>query len=147
VVSTIEIARPPGEVYAYATDPARFPEWQRDVVSVRVLGDGRFETTRRFAGARRTLTQRITRDDPPHGWSAAGIDGPIRPLATVAVEPLDGGARSRVTFILDFEGHGLGVALLPLVRRQVARGAPVSYRNLKALLEAHYGLFHNSVEL
>ena len=135
--STIEIARPPAEVYAYATDPARFPEWQRDVVGVRMLGGGRFETTRRFAGARRTLTQRITRDDPPHGWAAVGIDGPIRPMASIAIEPLDGGARSRVTFTLGFEAHGVGVALLPLVRRQAAKGAPVSYRNLKARLESH----------
>ena len=137
MVSTIEIARPPDEVYAYATDPVRFPQWQRDVVSVRLLGGGLFETTRRFARAARTLTQRITRDDPPHGWSAEGIDGPIRPTASVTVEPLDDSTRSLVTFTLGFEGHGLGVALLPLVRRQAARGAPVSYRNLKALLESH----------
>ena len=136
MVSTIEIARAPGEVFAYATDPTRFPEWQRDVVSVRMLAGGRFETTRRFAGARRTLTQRIIRDDPPHSWAAEGVDGPIRPSASLMVEALDGGARSRVTFTLGFEGHGLGVPLLPLVRRQAARGAPVSYRNLKRILEA-----------
>ena len=100
-------------------------------------GDGRFETTRRFARAQRTLTQRISRDDPPHAWAAQGIDGSIRPTASIVVEALDGGTRSRVTFTLDFEGHGLGVALLPLVRRQAARGAPVSYRNLKELLEAN----------
>jgi len=137
VVSTIEIARPPGEVYAYVTDPARFPQWQRDVVGVRLLGEGRFETTRRFARAQRTLTQQITRDEAPHSWTARGIDGPIRPMASVVVEPLDGGARSRVTFTLEFEAHGLGVALLPLVRRQAAKGAPVSYRNLKRILETH----------
>jgi uncharacterized protein YndB with AHSA1/START domain len=135
LVSTIEIARPPREVFAYATDPARFPEWQRDVVSVRPLEGGRFATTRLISGAERTLTQQITRDDPPHTWAAEGIDGPIRAHATITIEPIDGGARSRVTFTLDFEGHGLGAALVPLVRRQAAKGAPVSYRNLKDLLE------------
>jgi len=34
-VTTIEIARPPAEVFAYVTDPSRFPEWQRDIVGVR----------------------------------------------------------------------------------------------------------------
>ncbi|HZM74198.1 MAG TPA: SRPBCC family protein [Candidatus Limnocylindrales bacterium] len=135
MISTIEIARPPSEVFAYATDPTRFPEWQRDVVSVRMLDGGRFETTRRFARAERTLTQQITHEDPPHTWAAAGVQGPIRASASITVEPLDGGARSRVTFTLDFEGHGLGAALLPVVRRQAAKGAPVSYRNLKRLLE------------
>jgi hypothetical protein len=61
------------------------------------------------------------------------VDGPIRPSASVTVAPAEGG--SRVTFALDFEAHGLGVALLPLVRRQARLGAPVSYRNLKRLLE------------
>jgi hypothetical protein len=40
-----------------------------------------------------------------------------------------------VTFILDFEGHGAGVPLTPIVRRMAAKGAPTSYRNLKVRLE------------
>jgi uncharacterized protein YndB with AHSA1/START domain len=136
LVSTIEIARPPEEVFAYVTDPSRFAEWQHDVVRVRMLGDARFTTTRRINGAERTMTQRITRNDPPRGWAAQGIDGPIRPHATVTVEPIEDGTRSRVTFALDFEGHGLGVPLVPLVRRQARNGAPTSYRNLKKLLES-----------
>lgn len=135
IVSQIEIARPPGEVFAYVTDVSRFPEWQRDVVRVRVADGGRFTTTRRFARAERTLTQEVTEDDAPRRWAARGIDGPIRPSATVTVEPLDGGTRSRVTFSLDFAGHGVGMALLPLVRRQAEKGAPVSYRALKERLE------------
>jgi uncharacterized protein YndB with AHSA1/START domain len=136
IVSQIEIARPPDEVFAYVTDVSRFPEWQRDVVRVRVESGGRFTTTRRFARAERTLTQEVTEVDAPRSWAARGIDGPLEVNATVRVEPLDGGTRSRVTFGLDFAGHGLGAALLPLVRRQVGRRAPVSYRNLKERLEA-----------
>ncbi|MFD0855967.1 hypothetical protein ACFQ07_27255, partial [Actinomadura adrarensis] len=54
----------------------------------------------------------------------------------ITVEPLDRGERSRVIFELDFEGHGAGTALVPLLRRQARKGAPVSYRNAKRLLEA-----------
>jgi len=32
IESSIEIARPPEEVFAYLVDPTRFAEWQRDVV-------------------------------------------------------------------------------------------------------------------
>jgi uncharacterized protein YndB with AHSA1/START domain len=135
IVSQIEIARPPGEVFAYVTDVSRFPEWQRDVVRVRVADGGRFTTTRRFAGTERTLTQEVTEVDAPRRWAARGIDGPIRPSASVTVEPLDGGTRSRVTFALDFAAHGMGMALLPVVRRQAEKGASVSYRNLKERLE------------
>jgi uncharacterized protein YndB with AHSA1/START domain len=136
LVSTIEVARPPQDVFTYAADPLRFPEWQRDVLRVRMLDEVRFATTRRIAGAERSMTQEITHSDPPYRWGARGIDGPVRPHATITIEPLDGGARSRVTFSLDFEGHGLGVPLLPLVRRQARAGAPVSYRNLLRILEA-----------
>jgi uncharacterized protein YndB with AHSA1/START domain len=141
LVSTIDIARPPDEVFAYVTDPTRFAEWQNDVVSVHLADGGppragsRFTTVRRIGPAERTMTQEITRYLPPRGWAARGVDGPIRPSATLTVEPLDGGTRSRVTFSLDFAGHGIGVPLLPLVRRQAQKAAPTSYRNLKKRLE------------
>jgi uncharacterized protein YndB with AHSA1/START domain len=141
IVSTIEIARPPEEVFAYVTDPSRFPEWQRDVVSVHLEGasaprvGSRFATTRRITGAERITNQEITEIDAPRSWAARGVDGPIRPHATVTVEPLDGGARSRVTFALDFEGHGIGRPLVPAIRRQAQKVAPTSYRRLKERLE------------
>jgi uncharacterized protein YndB with AHSA1/START domain len=141
IVSTIDIDRPPDEVFAYLSDPARFAEWQGDVVDVRLEGDrpiglgSRFATTRRIGGVERTMTQEVTELRPPRSWAVAGVDGPIRPSANVTVEPLDGGRRSRVSFALDFEGHGIGRPLLPAVRRQADRAAPISYRNLKRRLE------------
>src|SRR5687767_10338520 len=56
IVSSIEIARPPAEVYTYATDPSNFAEWQRDVVGVRLEGPPlrvgtTFTTTRRIGGS------------------------------------------------------------------------------------------------
>jgi uncharacterized protein YndB with AHSA1/START domain len=141
IVSSIEIARPPAQVFSYATDPSRFTEWQRDVVSVRMEGDGppgvgsRFTTTRRIGGVERTMTQQITENNPPKTWAARAIAGPIRAHADITVEPLNGGARSRVTFALDFEGHGIGVPLVPAIRRMAAKQAPRSYQNLKERLE------------
>jgi uncharacterized protein YndB with AHSA1/START domain len=137
-VSTIEIARPPREVFAFAADPLHFAEWQRDVVSVSMLDELRFTTTRRISGTERTMTQQIIRNDPPRHWAARGVDGPIRPSAAITVEPIDDGAGSRVTFNLDFEGYGLGVPLVPLVRRQAQKTAPDSYQNLKKLLEGDH---------
>jgi uncharacterized protein YndB with AHSA1/START domain len=142
IVSSIEIARPPDEVYSYATDPSRFAEWQDDVVSVRLEGGrppgvgSRFTTTRRIGRAERTMTQEITEISPPRSWAAHGIAGPIRPNANITVEPLDDSTRSRVTFALDFEGHGIGVPLVPVLRRMATKGAPRSFRNLKERLES-----------
>jgi uncharacterized protein YndB with AHSA1/START domain len=140
IVSSIDIARPPDEVFSYLTDPSRFAEWQHDVVHVRMEGGAtglgaRFTTTRRIGGVERTMTQEVTQLRPPRSWAVHGVDGPIRPSADVTVEPLDGGARSRVTFALDFEGHGIGKPLVAAVRRQARKAAPRSYRNLKERLE------------
>jgi uncharacterized protein YndB with AHSA1/START domain len=146
IVSSFEIARPPAEVYTYVTDPTRFPEWQDDVVRVRVEGGrppgvgSRFTTTRRIGRVEQTTIQEITEVTPPRSWACRGVDGPFRPSAEITVEPIGDGARSRVTTALDFEGHGIG-KLLPLdvIRRMAAKTAPKSYRNLKDLLERDAG--------
>lgn len=143
IVSDIEVARPPAEVFAYATDPSRFPEWQHDVVRVRIQGGpppsvgSRFTTTRRIGRVEYQSTQEITELSPSRSWAASSVDGPLRASAGITVEPLDGGTRSRVTFILDFQGQGVGKMLpLDVIRRMAAKGAPRSYRNLKERLES-----------
>jgi uncharacterized protein YndB with AHSA1/START domain len=142
IVTTLDIARPPDEVFAVATDPTRFPQWQADVVRVETdqpapLPVGaRFTTVRRIGGVERAVTQHVAEVAGPYRWAARSETGPIRPNASIDIEPIDGGAASRVTFALDFAGHGVGVALLPLVRRQTRHGAPVSYSRLKQLLES-----------
>jgi uncharacterized protein YndB with AHSA1/START domain len=133
--TTIDIDRPPAEVYAYATDPARFPEWQADVRRVDVHPDGRFTTVRRIAGVDRPMLQQITLAEPPVRWAAGAVDGPVRPAATITIEPLGDGRRCRVTFTLDFTGRGAGDLLVPVVRRMAAKAAPRSYARLKELLE------------
>src|SRR5215213_3255108 len=141
IVHSLEIDRPPEEVFSYITDPTRFAEWQYDVESVRIdderppsLGS-RFTTIRRIGRAERTMTQEITEINPPRSWAAHGVAGPIRPSANITVEPLNDSTRSRVTFALDFQGHGIGVPLVPVIRRIAAKGVPTSYKNLKKRLE------------
>lgn len=141
IVSIIDIARPVEEVFRYVTDPTHFTEWQDDVVGVRTSASGplgvgaRFTTTRRIGGVDRTMTQEITQVSAPTSWAVRGVDGPIRPHARITIEPIGDGQSSRITFALDFEGHGIGVPLVPLVRRQTRRRAPRSYDNVKDLLE------------
>jgi uncharacterized protein YndB with AHSA1/START domain len=141
IVTSIDIARPPEDVFAYVIDPSRFVEWQEGVVSGRMEGDGphgvgsRCITTRRIGGGERASTAEITEFDPPKTWADRGIDGPIRARVNVAVEP-HGVGGSTVTITLDFEGHGIGRLLVPLiVRRQAQKEMPANCQRLKQRLE------------
>jgi len=52
------------------------------------------------------------------------------------VEPLTDGA-SRLTIAVDFEGHGIGKMLVPLlVRRQAQKEMPANLATLKRRIEA-----------
>jgi uncharacterized protein YndB with AHSA1/START domain len=139
IVSTVEIARPPDEVFPYVIDPGTFPEWQHGVVrgamneSPTRVGS-RCTTIRNIGGSEREITTEITECDPPRRWADHGIDGPIRAVVGVRVEPVATG--SRVTIELDFEGHGIGKLLVPLfVRRQAAKEMPGNMQRLKQRLE------------
>jgi uncharacterized protein YndB with AHSA1/START domain len=142
IVSSIEIARPQEEVFFYVTDPFTFAEWQAGVLGGSMEGGNspsvgsRCTTTRRIGGTARKVTSEITKIDPPTSWAIHGIDGPIRAIVLVTVEPLNRNAQSRVTISLDFEGHGIGKLLVPLVvRRQARNEMRANCRRLKQRLE------------
>ena len=93
--------------------------------------------TRRIGRGERTMTSELTEYDPPRRFAFRGIDGPVRAVGNSTVEPLEDGTRSRVTIDLDFEGHGIGKLLVPLVvRRQARNEVPRSCRKLKERLES-----------
>jgi hypothetical protein len=141
IIACIEVDRSVEDVFAYATDPSRFSEWQKGVVSGRMDGVGTPEigdrclTTRRIGGADRPATSELVRFDPPHQWSVRGVDGPIRAVVDVTVERRSD-TRSLLTIAVDFEGHGIGRLLVPLlVRREARREMPVNVAMLKQRLE------------
>ena len=141
ITTTTEIARPSEEVFAYVTDPSTFPEWQEGVVSGHMDGPmthvgSKCTTVRRIGGRERQVSTVITEYDPPRRWADRGIEGPIRAIIAVTVEPLADGSRSRLTITADFTGHGIGRLLVPLmVRRQAARQIPEGMSRLKQRLE------------
>jgi carbon monoxide dehydrogenase subunit G len=141
--SSIDIDRPPDEVFDYVTDPSRFVEWQRGVVSGHMESDGpltvgsRCVTSRKIGFSVRADTSEVTHIDSPRAWGVRGLGGPIRAVVDVTVDPLDDGQRSRVRIDLDFEGHGVGKVLVPVVvRPQAAREMPENLKKLKERLES-----------
>ena len=70
IMCSVEIARQPGEVFSYVTDPAHFGEWQAGVVDGHIEPAGpvqvgsRCVMTRRLGGADRTSTSEVTEELP-----------------------------------------------------------------------------------
>ena len=89
------------------------PEWQKGCLRGQLDGPttrvgSKCTTTRSIGGREREVTTEITEYDPPRRWADRGIDGPIRAIVVVTVEPHADGTRSRLTIELDFAGHGTG---------------------------------------
>ena len=135
-VETVEIARSPDDVFAYLSELERHHEWQSALIDTEPSTEGPTRLgsrrrTRARSDGQETFTYEITEFEPPRRTSFKVMDGPIRPVGKVDVEPLDEGARSRVTLELDFEGHGIGKLLLPIVRRDAAQARPARPGELK----------------
>ena len=124
IVTSTEVERPAAEVFAYATDPTRFREWQKGVVDGHMDGHGgqagspavgsKCVTTRRIGGASRPSTAELVHFDPPRTWRVEGINGPIRaePAAEVEVngfsiiEAADVAAAKQILSSHPFIGRG-----------------------------------------
>jgi uncharacterized membrane protein len=145
ISESIEINRRPEDVFAYLDDVKRHGEWQDQIVDVQRQDDGplrvgsRVKETRRVPGGDRSMTYEVIEHDPPRQSSFRVLDGPVRAVGTVSVEPVDDGSRSRLTISVDFSGHGLaGKVLLPVAKSQARKQIPKDQARLKELLESQH---------
>ena len=139
IATSVEIARSPEDVFAYITDVSRHPEWQEGLVSATLEGEGPVRVGSRVVHRRKlglgtvAATSEITAFNPPEVVGFRGLDGPIRAEGSQRVERVGDG--SRVSFEMEMRGHGLGVLMLPIARRQATRQVAESHEKLKRILE------------
>jgi uncharacterized membrane protein len=143
ITESIEIDRRPEDVFAYLDDVERHGEWQSQIVDVERQDDGplrvgsRVKETRRVPGGDRSMTYEVTEHDAPRRSSFKVLDGPIRAVGTISIEPVADGSRSRLTISIEFEGHGLaGRVLLPVAKTQARKQIPKDQARMKELLES-----------
>src|SRR5919108_2522496 len=137
IVESIEIARSPEDVFAYMDQLERHGEWQSQIVSstretTGPVGVGtRATDIRRVPGGKQSVTYEITEHDPPRRVAFKGVNGPVRPVGAVTIEPV-GEGRSKLTLELDLQGHGLlGAIFAPLARSQSRKLVPQDQQRLK----------------
>lgn len=142
IVESIDIDRRPEDVFAYLDDLSRHHEWDDMIVSTRVETDGptrvgtRATDTRQLPLGKQDVAYEITEHDPPRRSSFRGTNGAVRPVGSVTIEPLDGGARSRVTLEFELQGRGYGKLLAPLGNREARKHVPKQQAKMKERLES-----------
>jgi uncharacterized membrane protein len=142
ITHSIEINRRPEDVFAYLDQLDRHGEWQDGIQQIKLDTDpptrvgSRATETRKVPGGPRELSYEITEHEPPRRASFKGLNGPVRPVGTVTVEPVGDGSRSQVTIEFNLEGHGLGKLIAPLARRDARKTIPKDQEHFKERLEA-----------
>lgn len=118
---TIELARPPEEVFAYLTDVANLPAWQSGVRSAQRVGD-RIEQTRAVFGRELHTTLRVEAEEPPRLFVLRALDSPVPFTVRHELEPSGGGTRLTVV------GEG-DLALVPgFAAKLMAKRAESQFR-------------------
>jgi len=142
IIESIEINRSPEDVFGYLDELERHNEWQQSLISATRDTEGptrvgtRATDLRKVPGGKQKVSYEITEHDPPRRSSFRGTNGPVRPVGTVTVEPVDEG-RSRLTLELELQGHGLlGLVVAPLARSQARKEVPLDQQRLKERLES-----------
>ena len=142
ITQTIEIARSPEDVFAYLDQLDRHGEWQSHIISSKLETEGptrvgsKATDKRKVPGGTQDVTYEITEHDPPRRTGFKGLNGPVRPVGTITVEPV-GEGRSRLTLELDLRGHGLiGQFVAILARSQARKQVPADQQRLKERLES-----------
>lgn len=142
ISASIEIDRPQADVFAYLNELDRHSEWREDLIGSRHDTEGpvgvgtRATDTLKVPGGKQELTYEITEYEPPRRTSWRGLNGPVRGVGTVLVEPLGDGARSRVSLEFDLKGHGIGLLIAPFARMQARKMVPKNQAKLKEILES-----------
>jgi uncharacterized protein YndB with AHSA1/START domain len=140
IEQTIEIDRPPEQVFAYLTDPGKLSTWQQNTLDVLRDREGplahgeRFREVHAALGRRLHSTVEVAEYDPPRAFGLRVLDGPLPLDGSWTLEPLHGS--TTLHFVGEGAARGLLRPLGGLLTRSVARQFRSHHRRLKAVLEA-----------
>jgi hypothetical protein len=138
VDSSVAIARPVPEVFAFVADTTNDPHWHLDAVEVRKTSEGAvgvgttFTVGIQFMG-RRDAYWRVTEFEPDRREVIRVQAPPFSPTLTYLFEPANGG--TRFTRRIEIRPRGYVRVLAPVVRGMIVKRQGEFVRRLKAVLE------------
>jgi carbon monoxide dehydrogenase subunit G len=137
---TIEVARPPGDVFAYLTDVANLPSWQSGVHQAEIEDGGearagaQIRESRHLLGRELRTRLEITDYEPPRLFALRAVASPVPFTVRHELEASGAGTRLRVV------GEG-DAGMLPgfasgIMARRAQRQFRKDFERLKRILEA-----------
>jgi carbon monoxide dehydrogenase subunit G len=134
---TVEIARPPEDVFSYLTDVSNLPEWQSSASSAEAdepLREGsRIRERRRFMGRDVKTELEVTAYEPPRRFDVKSRGGPVSYGIHHALEPAATGTRLQVKVDAKIGGMMRFAAKGPL--KAAEREFRADFERLKQILE------------
>ncbi len=137
VTTNVDVAAPPGEVFAYLSDMENNPKWQSGMVSARWTSDGpigvgsTYDQVATFLRRKIESTFEVEAYEPGRMIRASSTASSFPITFTRMVEPIDSG--TKVTAIITGEASGFFKIAEPILRRMVQRSVDGDYRNLRVV--------------
>jgi len=135
--NTVEIARPPAEVFAFLADATNERQWRSGIIDIaRKSGDG--VGTVYEHGVKGPFGRRVPADfeitalDPERRIAFRPLAGPVRPEGSFELEPAAAG--TRVTFTLRCTPTGMAKLMTPMVTKTM-RSEVGQLERLREVLE------------
>ena len=138
---SVEIDRPPEEVFSYVANPENLPEWTNLVLEVRKDAEDqpnavdRFSVVAKFLGRRFETPFEVSAHEPPRHHSDRSTGGPFEQEYIYTFEQTGRGG-TRLTQVVETEPGGFFKLVGPLLERAGSRQLRTDLSNLKDLLEA-----------
>jgi carbon monoxide dehydrogenase subunit G len=135
---TIDIARPPEDVFDFLTDVSNLPQWQSGVHAAELEGEpgpgATFRESRHMLGRELRTRLRIDEYERPSLFALRALDSPVPFTVRHELEPDGGGTRLRVV------GEG-DAGLLPgfaagIMARRAEKQFRKDFERLKRVLES-----------
>lgn len=140
VETSVVIARPVEEVFAYVVDPDNTPQWTGPVIEAEKTSEGPVglgtTSTRvtQFLGRTMEATYEITEFEPNSYYADKTTSGPVPINARISFDSVKDG--TKVTIEGEIESAGFFRLAEPILARMARRQVATDVQTLKDLLEA-----------
>jgi uncharacterized protein YndB with AHSA1/START domain len=140
VVASINIRRPPEEVFAYLSNFENKPKWQSGMVSARFTSSdplrvgSTYSQEARFLGRPVISEFEVLEYVPVRKIKITSTSGTFPITVTRLVDP-DGEGGSRVNAVVEGDASGVYRLAEPILRLMVQRSVRGDYERLKSVLE------------